>query len=228
MAVEVGYLRGTFANVFLSRWPGETLVSIDPWQPIGDNRYDRRTDRDFALHRLANHGDRIDLQPEVDSEELAERILARYRKPEFVFFDGDHTNEGAAKSIGVWSPRLAEIAIAAGKTSPDPGAPGSAIDGPRPGAGPDPLTQSGPLWPLPGATTSRRTPPSRFPVEPVLWPRNLLQDAPLGGRLSLLPYAASSVDPPKIDYNGETSGGPSAIATPRPSGPSAAAHFAFL
>lgn len=114
LAVEVGCLRGTFADTFLSHWPGETLVSIDPWQPIGDYRYERRTDLDFALHRLAKHGDRIDLQPEVDSECLADRILVRYGHPEFVFLDGDHSRAGTAKSIDIWWPRLADNGILAG------------------------------------------------------------------------------------------------------------------
>ena len=114
LAVEVGCLRGTFADVFLSQWPGWVLVSIDPWQPIGDYQYDRRTDLQFALHRLAKHGDRIDLQPEVDSEELAERICRRYGKPQFVFLDGDHTREGTARSIGIWWRRLADNGIFAG------------------------------------------------------------------------------------------------------------------
>jgi hypothetical protein len=114
LAVEVGCLRGTFADIFLAHWPGETLVSIDPWQPIGDYQYDRRTDLQFALQRLARHGDRIDLQPEVDSEDLAERICRRYGKPEFVFLDGDHTKEGTAKSIEIWWRRVTENGILAG------------------------------------------------------------------------------------------------------------------
>ena len=99
---------------FFPIWPGETLVSIDLWQPIGDYRYDRGTDLKICLHRLAKHGDRIQLQPEVDSEDVAERVLTLHGKPEFVFLDGDHTKEGTAKSIGIWWRRLTDNGILAG------------------------------------------------------------------------------------------------------------------
>jgi hypothetical protein len=107
-AVEIGTDRGVFASELLSRWKGQKLVCIDPWQDNlegyhGDPVAHRPREPDYqeALRVLKPFGDRVDLL-RTTSEQAARRF--RCGTLSAVYIDGDHHK--VAEDIEIWKDLL--------------------------------------------------------------------------------------------------------------------------
>lgn len=109
---EIGVDRAEFARLFLDRFPQiEEWWGIDGYEPYGEMPFDRESDYQMALHRLAVHGRRAKLIREASTK------AATYFPPnslDFIYIDGAHDYESVKADLAAWWPALSAHGILAG------------------------------------------------------------------------------------------------------------------
>lgn len=128
-AVEIGTHRGAFAEPFISIWPGR-LICVDPWDtPSGyedqaryllaiDGTGNREEDYEEAKRVLGKYGERV-LFMRTTSHEAAEQF--EEGQLDFVYLDGDHSEESVRQDLTLWWPKLRPGGILAGHDIVCPG-----------------------------------------------------------------------------------------------------------
>jgi hypothetical protein len=111
-AVEVGTDLGVFARDFLSRFKGNWLWLVDPYEDHPAFPYDRSIDRLVAVQALMPYHGRFRFVPRRSVE--AAPWVARHITPEFVYLDAGHSDEDVAADIAAWWPVLAGHGMLAG------------------------------------------------------------------------------------------------------------------
>lgn len=114
IAVEVGVDQGVNAADFLSRFQGNWLILVDPYEPHGDiPRTDRTVDMLVALQALAPFTGRFRFFRGY-SLELANHWPVWIGPPEFVYIDGSHTYGDVLSDLNAWWDRITPNGILAG------------------------------------------------------------------------------------------------------------------
>ena len=117
---EIGVYKGEFSELLLSRWRGEQLLSIDPWQPddpavyldianVSADEYERLCCE--ARGRLSAFGTRSRIW-RVSSAEAAAQV-----KPaslDFVYLDARHDEQSVTQDLKLWWPRIRAGGVLAG------------------------------------------------------------------------------------------------------------------
>ena len=115
VAVEVGVDRGGFARDFLSKWDGDCLYCVDPWQTdlpgyVDHISWNREPDYHIAVAALAQFCDRVRILRHT-SEQAARMI---WHEVDFVYLDADHSYEAVKLDIQTWWPKVRAGGILAG------------------------------------------------------------------------------------------------------------------
>jgi hypothetical protein len=117
---EIGVCKGEFSELVLSRWRGEQLVSIDPWQPDDPGVYQDianvsadQHERFFgeAQGRLSAFGQRSQIW------RLSSAQAAAQLEPgslDFVYLDARHDEESVTRDLALWWPRIRVGGVLAG------------------------------------------------------------------------------------------------------------------
>lgn len=117
-AVEVGVLRGEFAEILLERWQGRMLHLVDPWRQLPGyvdiaNVGDAEHEANYAATRarLAPHQNRYRLV-----RDLSENAAAQFANGslDFVYLDADHSFQAVWLDLQLWYPKLKPGGILAG------------------------------------------------------------------------------------------------------------------
>lgn len=111
-AVEVGVDHGVFAAEFLSRFHGNWLVLVDPYEPYPEMPYDRTCDRLAAVSALSKHLGRFRFVGARSPECVP--WVCTFITPQFVYLDGAHDLGSVAADIVGWWMVLAPGGILAG------------------------------------------------------------------------------------------------------------------
>jgi len=111
-AVEVGTDLGRFAAEFLSRFDGNWLYCVDPYEPYPEIPHDRILDGITAANALAPYHGRFRFV-RGRSPDVAPWVRSMIT-PQFVYIDGAHEKKDVAKDIRGWFDVLAQDGILAG------------------------------------------------------------------------------------------------------------------
>lgn len=111
-AVEVGTDQGVFARDFLSRFKGNWLFCVDPYDALSDFPYDRSGDMLTAALALAPYHGRFRFV-RARSVEAAPWVGTVIR-PEFVYLDGSHEEGDVAADMEAWWSVLTETGLLSG------------------------------------------------------------------------------------------------------------------
>jgi hypothetical protein len=112
-AVEVGVDMGVFARDFLSRFAGNWLIGIDPYDTYGDFPFSREPDMLTAIAALAPYHGRFRLI-RARSPEVIPTVLKFIKSPGFVYIDGRHEEHAVAADIRGWFDVMPEGGIIGG------------------------------------------------------------------------------------------------------------------
>lgn len=112
-AVEVGVDMGVFAAGFLSRFAGNWLIGIDPYEPYPEMGFDRTADLMAAVVALAPHHGRYRLIRHRSPEAIP-LVLAFIRPPGFVYVDGPHDEASVRADLEAWWEVVPEGSMLAG------------------------------------------------------------------------------------------------------------------
>lgn len=99
-AVEVGVDQGVFARDFLSRFQGNWLFLVDPYEPYPDFPYDRSGDQLVAAQALAPYHGRFRFVKARSVQ--AAPWVARVIHPDFVYVDGAHEEDDVRADLEAW------------------------------------------------------------------------------------------------------------------------------
>jgi predicted O-methyltransferase YrrM len=119
-AVEVGVKRGKFSEFLLSRWPGERLISIDPWLEDGADAYIDHANvvqdehEQFyreTIARLERFGSRSEIWRET-SRKAASRV--KDGSLDFAYIDARHDYDSVLDDLEAWFPKVKAGGIIAG------------------------------------------------------------------------------------------------------------------
>jgi Methyltransferase domain len=118
--VEVGVKLGKFSDFLLARWPGEKLISVDPWLAAGPDDYvdhanvsqdeHERSYRE-TCQRLAKYGDRSEIWRQTSlqaADQIEDGTL------DFVYLDARHDYESVKEDLEAWFPKVRAGGIVAG------------------------------------------------------------------------------------------------------------------
>lgn len=108
---EVGFDRGVWGDLFMSRWIGHEYYGVDSYAPYPEMPFDREPDYHLALERMARHSDRFKLLKlrSIDAARLFPRGAL-----DFIYIDGAHDYESVTTDLEAWYPALSEHGILAG------------------------------------------------------------------------------------------------------------------
>lgn len=119
--VEVGTLRGQFAETLLQTWQGKRLHCVDPWQSMQDDPNYRDInnvpqavhDQNYAetQRRLARFGDRCQihrLASAAAAPQFADASL------DFVYLDARHYRAGVEEDLNLWARKIRPGGILSG------------------------------------------------------------------------------------------------------------------
>lgn len=112
-AVEVGTDQGLFARDFLSRWHGNWLICVDPYEPCPEFGYDRTPDMMAAVVALSPYLGRYRML-RSRSIDAPPRVLSFIHPPGFVYIDGDHCVDAVKTDLATWWPVLSDGGMLAG------------------------------------------------------------------------------------------------------------------
>ncbi len=143
--VEIGSYRGASAipqAITMATWGGE-LTCIDPWEALAGSY-------EAIQANIARYGCRNIELWRLPSVEGAARWVAEGREaPDWVYVDGDHTDEAVTADLTAWWPLLAEGGLILGDDYGNPDYPGVARAWNRFGADKGLETERGPnTWGL--------------------------------------------------------------------------------
>lgn len=100
-AVEVGVDQGVFARDFLSRFKGNWLILVDPYEPYAEMPFDRSGDLIVAALALAPFHGRHRFVRRRSSSEVAAWVKT-FCTPEFVYIDASHEESDVRSDIETW------------------------------------------------------------------------------------------------------------------------------
>jgi hypothetical protein len=135
VGVEIGVLRGLTSVHLLEARPRLTLFLVDPWAESlpGDRYHDSGDDngkkkqnehnRDMktALDNVRRYGNRARV---IRARSINAVYLANSQELDFVFIDGDHSEEGVAEDIAAWRGMIRKGGWIGGHDYDQPGVPG--------------------------------------------------------------------------------------------------------
>lgn len=112
-AVEVGVDHGVFAREFLSRFKGNWVILVDPYEPYPEMPYDRTLDAFVAAQALAPfHGHFRFIRQR--SPEAIPSVRTFIQPPGFVYIDGAHDEASCYADLVAWWDALSPDGILAG------------------------------------------------------------------------------------------------------------------
>ncbi|MHA1329621.1 MAG: class I SAM-dependent methyltransferase [Candidatus Hodarchaeales archaeon] len=117
IGVEIGVLGGSGSSAMLERMPNLRLYCIDPWKHFEGRGYEAEKDQAFhdnnfeeTKKRLKQFGERaIILRMTSDEADLVVK-----EKLDFVYIDGDHSEDQVRRDIINWKKKLKSRSILAG------------------------------------------------------------------------------------------------------------------
>jgi len=112
-AAEIGVHNGEFSELLLSRWEGEQLLSVDPWNPAGRSG---EADEHERLHaeaqgRLAAFGPRSWIW-RVSSEDAAPQV--EDASLDFAYIDAQGDEASVERDLKLWWPKVRPGGVLAG------------------------------------------------------------------------------------------------------------------
>jgi hypothetical protein len=117
--VEIGTHRGEFAKQILEKWNGVSLMCVDHWsipegyeyqsKCLGEGTRDDHLKE--ALRNVAKYGKKCTLIRGF-SQEVCSRIADN--SLDFVYLDGDHSEEGVLQDLCDWWPKIKSGGVLAG------------------------------------------------------------------------------------------------------------------
>ena len=140
LGVEIGVLRGLTSRNLLENRPLLTLYMVDPWSEVkpGNRYYDSG---DLNAIKTQKEHDRDHLTASRVVEPYGKRAIIQWTTSkiatlttndqlDFVFIDGDHSREGVAEDIELWTPKIKKGGWIGGHDYDHPNFPGvkAAVD----------------------------------------------------------------------------------------------------
>ena len=117
VGVEIGVYRGQLSWRLLAANKNLFLYMVDPWAEVGEDSSYRTTDDKIARLSQDEHDSVManaldEVKPfkgryevlRMTSKDAAPRFT--YESLDFVFIDGDHSQEGCALDIRIWWPKV--------------------------------------------------------------------------------------------------------------------------
>lgn len=117
LGAEIGLRKGRTISFLLQHNSELTMYGVDLWGKAKDNKIDKYSEwdmtrmRGICMARLSKFGSRAVVYEE-DSVKASHRILDGFL--DFVFIDGDHTEQGVERDIDAWLPNVRDGGILAG------------------------------------------------------------------------------------------------------------------
>jgi hypothetical protein len=99
-AVEVGVDQAVFAREFLSRFEGNWVVLIDPYEPYPEMDYDRTIDAMVAVHAVMPWHGRFRFIRERSPKIVP--FITTILHPDFVYIDGAHDESSVMEDLMAW------------------------------------------------------------------------------------------------------------------------------
>jgi hypothetical protein len=112
-AVEIGVDMGVFAAGFLSRFAGNWLILVDPFDPYPEIPVDRTLDMMVAVQALAPFHGRFRFIRQRSPEAIP-LVLKFIQAPGFVYVDGEHNYKDVAADLRGWWGAIRSDGILAG------------------------------------------------------------------------------------------------------------------
>jgi len=117
VGVEIGVLGGSGTLAMVNRMPNLKLYAIDPWRHFEGHKYEAEHDQEYhdrnyeeAKRRLKGFENGVTLL-RMTSDEAVDEV----EEPlDFVYIDGDHSEEQVRKDIINWKKKLKPHSILAG------------------------------------------------------------------------------------------------------------------
>jgi len=117
IGVEIGVLGGSGTVAMLDRLPNLTLYAIDPFQHFDNKAFEAERPQEYhdtnyteTLKRLKEFGDRVILL-KMKSDDALNSVPDQI---DFVFIDGDHSEDQVLRDIENWQQKLKPRSILAG------------------------------------------------------------------------------------------------------------------
>lgn len=113
-AVEIGTDRGLFAFEFLNKWRGEMLYCVDPYQSYSEMPWDRLPDLLAAQVLLQQTHPARHRICKMTSREMACYFCEFGWEADFVYIDGDHSEERVYCDLQAWWSLIRKGGVLAG------------------------------------------------------------------------------------------------------------------
>ena len=117
VGVEIGVLGASGSVALLNRLPGLKLYCIDPWKHSDTRGFEAERSQEWhdetyegALQRLEEFGDRVEVL-RMTSDEALKVIEGPF---DFIWIDGDHTEDQVRRDFAQWQQRLKPRSIIGG------------------------------------------------------------------------------------------------------------------